>query len=90
MAIFLLNFTWLVMVRPFKFYIRMFHSGFNDVGGMILTGLYFQFVKENMHDDEYYRYARMIMRCVIGLIVVNIILVVTHWIFELIFRLFPF
>jgi cysteine-rich repeat protein len=90
MAIFVLNFVWLIMVRPFKFYIRMFHSGFNDIGGMILTGLYFQFTKENMDDEEYYRYARMIMRCIIGLILCNIFLVVAHWFFEFMFKLFPF
>eukprot|EP00343_Euplotes_focardii_P006802 CAMPEP_0205823370 /NCGR_PEP_ID=MMETSP0206-20130828/16226_1 /ASSEMBLY_ACC=CAM_ASM_000279 /TAXON_ID=36767 /ORGANISM="Euplotes focardii, Strain TN1" /LENGTH=159 /DNA_ID=CAMNT_0053120473 /DNA_START=2310 /DNA_END=2789 /DNA_ORIENTATION=- len=30
------------------------------------------------------------MRCIIGLIILNIVLLVTHWIFEFIFRLFPF
>lgn len=43
-----------------------------------------------MDDVAYFRYARMIMRVVIGLILVNIILVITHWIFELIFKLCPF
>jgi len=87
MAIFISNFAWLVMVRPYKYYIRMFHSGFNDIGGMVLTGLYFQFVNSQMNDKEYYRYAQMIMRVVIGIILVNIILVVTHWIFEFIFKI---
>eukprot|EP00345_Euplotes_harpa_P013898 CAMPEP_0168337858 /NCGR_PEP_ID=MMETSP0213-20121227/12458_1 /TAXON_ID=151035 /ORGANISM="Euplotes harpa, Strain FSP1.4" /LENGTH=469 /DNA_ID=CAMNT_0008343463 /DNA_START=1338 /DNA_END=2747 /DNA_ORIENTATION=- len=90
MAIFVLNMTWLLIVRPFKYYIRMFHSGVNDVGGMVLTGLYFQFTKEQMNDNDFFTYAQMIMRVVIGLIIINIILVITHWIFELIFRLCPF
>ena len=90
MAIFVLNFAWLILVRPFKFYIRMFHSGINDVGGMVLTGLYFQFTKEQFNDTDFFRYALMIMRVVNALIVINIILVITHWIFELIFKLWPF
>ena len=90
MAIFVLNFAWTVFVRPYKFYIRMFHSGMNDIGGMILTGLYFQFTKEQMNDVEFFKYAQYIMRCIIGLIILNIILVIAHWLFELIFKLFPF
>ena len=68
----------------------MFHSGINDVGGMVLTGLYFQFTKEQFNDTDFIRFALMIMRVVNGLIIINIILVITHWIFELIFRLCPF
>lgn len=90
MAIFVLNILWLLLVRPFKHYIRMFHSCFNDVGGLVLTGLHFQFIDEQMDDEKFYSYARMIMRVVVGLIVINIVLVIAHWIFEFMFRLFPF
>ena len=90
MAIFVLNLAWLFMVRPYKHYIRMFHSGFNDSAGLVLTGLYFQFTNPRMGDYEYYRYAQMIMRVIIGVILVNILMVFAHWIFELFFRLFPF
>jgi hypothetical protein len=62
MAIFVLNLAWLLFVRPYKFYIRMFHSAINDVGGLVLTGLYFQFTKEQMNDEEFFRYAQYIMR----------------------------
>eukprot|EP00344_Euplotes_crassus_P005852 CAMPEP_0196999608 /NCGR_PEP_ID=MMETSP1380-20130617/4747_1 /TAXON_ID=5936 /ORGANISM="Euplotes crassus, Strain CT5" /LENGTH=191 /DNA_ID=CAMNT_0042416587 /DNA_START=2207 /DNA_END=2778 /DNA_ORIENTATION=+ len=62
----------------------------NDVGGLVLLGLHYNFMWEGMSNEEYYQYAQYCMRAIIGLIVLNIICVVAHWIFELLFRLFPF
>mmetsp|Transcript_33895 Transcript_33895/g.33421 ORF Transcript_33895/g.33421 Transcript_33895/m.33421 type:complete len:176 (+) Transcript_33895:1409-1936(+) len=68
----------------------MFHSGMNDIGGMVLVGLHFQFTWEHMPDERYYRFAQYCMRAIIGLIILNIILLIAHWIFEFFFKLCPF